>query len=399
METKFTTGIATGADGHDTATRAAQAARDDLCTDRVDFCQVFCSAAYSYAAVLDAIFDVIGEDTTLVGCSSSGEFTEKGAHDHSVALALVTSDTIRFHSGLGTGLRDDVNGCVREAIREFPDQVDGYPFQSAISLHDGLGAVGEQLAVVSQQKLGPQVSLAGGSAGDDMQMDATHVFEGRTVAEDATAMALLASTEPVGIAVNHGHTPISDPVTVTKADGDTVYELDDRPAFEVWKEAAAEDAREQFGYDLDDLVPGSEALTKFMTRYEFGIDQGRAYKIRWPGLTEQTDGPLQFAMGVPEGTVFRVMHSPNEAQKTAVREAAREARDQLDEGAAAGGFVYDCVCRAVILEDEFDDAVAAIGDELGVPYAGFETYGEVCMERGQTSGYHNTTAVVMVLPR
>ena len=38
-------------------------------------------------------------------------------------------------------------------------------------------------------------------------------------------------------------------------------------------------------------------------------------------------------------------------------------------------------------------------EELGgAPLAGFETYGEIALDVGAMSGFHNTTAVVLALP-
>ena len=398
METQFGSGIAVDAHGRSAGRTAAADAAAALDADRADFCQVSASATYDYGAVLDGVDEVLDDETTVVGCSSSGEFTDERTASGSVAVALVASDSMAFFADYGTGLREDVTGCVREATRSLPSEVDGYPYRAAIVLHDGLVGVGEQVAMVTQRRLGQQVSLAGASAGDDMRMDRTEVFCDGTAVTDGVVVALIASAEPTAVTVDHGHSPISDPLTVTDAEGSVVRELEGRPAFEVWRDAIRDHAADEFGVDVDTLEPGTE-LTELLTRYEFGIDQGRAYKIRWPGLTTDTDGPLEFAVDVPEGTVLRVMESPDDAQVEAVRSAAREARAELGEAEVAGGFVYDCVCRSVILGDAFDTAVDAIRDELAAPFTGFETYGELCMERGQTSGYHNTTAVVLLLPR
>lgn len=398
MGTKLESALAVDADGHTAGARAAGDAIERLDTDQVDFCQVFVADRYEYASVLDGIRSVIGAEPDLIGCSSAGEFTHRATGNGCVSLALVSSDEMRFFTGIGTGLGDDVPSAVRDAIREFPSQVEGFPYQSAITLHDGLTGVGEQLSIVTQKKLGPQVSLAGGSAGDGMAMEQTHVFCDDRIETDAVVMALITSKKPLAIAVDHGHLPLSEPLTVTRSEGGVVHELDGRPAFDVWKDCVRDHALAEFDIDVEAVEPESTELTKLMTRYEFGIDQGRAYKIRWPGLTTTTDGRLHFAVSVPEGTVFRVMHSPIDNQIDAIRAAGRTALEQL-EGDPAGGFVYDCVCRSVILDDQFGDAIGVLADDLGVPFAGFETYGEICMERGQTSGYHNTTAVVMLLPR
>ena len=44
-------------------------------------------------------------------------------------------------------------------------------------------------------------------------------------------------------------------------------------------------------------------------------------------------------------------------------------------------------------------AVKGISEELGgVALAGFETYGEIALDVGDMSGFHNTTSVVLAFP-
>ncbi len=92
------------------------------------------------------------------------------------------------------------------------------------------------------------------------------------------------------------------------------------------------------------------------------------------------------------------MESPKEAQIASARKAAEVAFQATRGVKLAGAIVFDCVCRAVILEDDFSKAIDEIKDVLEVPLIGFETYGEIAMEIGQLSGFHNTTTVVLLIP-
>lgn len=417
--TKFGTATETGTDSFETGERAAERGRDDLGVEDVDFCQVFCSPQYDYEEVVRGIKSVTGGETELIGCSSAGEFTEKGVVEQSVTVALVSSGNLQFFTGFGTGLDEDIEACIQEAVSSLPWDVEGYPYKAAINLHDGLVGKGETIANLTKQKLGPHIPVAGGSAGDDLQLEATHVFRNHEVAQNAVAVALVASKEPIPMTVQHGHEPVSEPITVTEAEGNTIHELDGKPAFERWKKVVREPAMEQYGVDVDELDPDSEDFAKMLNRFELGapieaeeeeklglFDRIRRlwgdepepeYKIRWPGLTSTTDGPLEFAVDIEGDDELRVMHSGDQNQIESVRRAAREAVDQGDTG-VAGGFVYDCICRAAILGDDFEQTVEAIDEELGAPFAGFETYGEICMNMSDMSGFHNTTSVVMLLP-
>ena len=110
------------------------------------------------------------------------------------------------------------------------------------------------------------------------------------------------------------------------------------------------------------------------------------------------DGSLGMACGIPQGAKIRITESVPERQIESARTAAKRARAQLG-APAAGAIVFDCICRNLILDDRFGQAVAGISEELGgVPLAGFETYGEIALDAGDLSGFHNTTTVVLAFP-
>ena len=93
------------------------------------------------------------------------------------------------------------------------------------------------------------------------------------------------------------------------------------------------------------------------------------------------------------------MQSEPQRQVDSARTAAKRARQQLGKAQPAGALVFDCICRNLILGPEFRTAVQAMSEELGdVPVAGFETYGEIALDAGDMSGFHNTTTVVLAFP-
>ena len=54
---------------------------------------------------------------------------------------------------------------------------------------------------------------------------------------------------------------------------------------------------------------------------------------------------------------------------------------------------------ADLLGEDFSRAVRGMSEELGgVPLAGFEAYGDVALNVGDFSGFHNATTVVLAFP-
>jgi len=119
MGTAFASGIAEGVtgEGYDTGVEAGQRAASGLDGATADFCQVFCSADFDYSDVLAVIRSVIGADPALIGCAATGPFTDVRSVESGVALALVSSETMTFQTGLGTGAQRGDPGAVARSSK------------------------------------------------------------------------------------------------------------------------------------------------------------------------------------------------------------------------------------------------------------------------------------------
>jgi methyl-accepting chemotaxis protein len=331
---------------------------------------------------------------TVLGASTAGEFTERG-DTKDAACALAVSGDYKVFAGVGAGLAADPERALSRAIEGQPLELHGYPHRSAILLLDPLAGNGEETTLLASGLLGDNVLLAGGAAGDYLAMKETFVGCGARIASDAVVIAQIFSKSPLGIGISHGHRAISDAVRVTSSQGNTVHTIDGRPAWDVWRERTAH-AAAQHGVDVSKL--SAEQIPGFLLQYEAGLSVGGEIKIRAP-LSLGENGAINFACGIPKGTVFRVTESEPARQIESARQAAQRARERLQGARAAGAVVFDCICRNLILGESFNTAVRAISEELGqVPIAGFETYGEIALDVGDMSGFHNTTSVVLAFP-
>ena len=343
------------------------------------------------APVLTAAFPC----AQVLGASTAGEFTELGDTKGSLAGVAIAGDFV-VHAALAEGLAGSAETAVASALESLPRSLEGYPYRTALLLLDPLAGNGEEATLITAAMLGPDFPLAGGAAGDDLAMSRTEVSVGARAATDALVIGLLFSTAPCGVGVCHGHEPISEPLTVTRAEGSKVHEVDGKPAWDVWVEHTRE-AAAKVGLDPANL--SDDQLGGFLLRYEAGLASGQEYKIRAP-LSRDEHGGLGFACGIPQGATIRITEGAPEGQIAAARTAARRARDKLDGRATAGAIVFDCICRNLILDERFRDAIGGMSEELGgAPLAGFETYGEIALDAGDLSGFHNTTTVVLAIPK
>jgi hypothetical protein len=393
MKTQIATGLATGT-ARDAAGTLAGHVRASFAGTEPALLVVFGSTAQPLAGLTRQL---AGEfpGAVLIGSSTAGEFTEERDAKDATALFALAGD-YRCFAGIGTGLKANPERAIQQAIEGLPHQLHGYPHRTAILLLDPLAGNGEETVLIAASMLGSDVRLAGGAAGDDLRMKATHVACGTRAAEDAAVVALLFSKSPLGVGVCHGHRPLSPPLKVTRAEGNVVWELEGKPAWQVWLDRTRDQAAAS-GIDVGAIRKDDEGA--YLLRYEAGLAAGSDYKIRAP-LSRGADGSISFACGIAEGSVIRITESEPERQIVSAREAARRARSHLGGKPVAGALVFDCICRNLILGKDFARAVRGMSEELGnVPIAGFETYGEIALDVGDMSGFHNTTSVVLAFPQ
>jgi methyl-accepting chemotaxis protein len=354
---------------------------------------VFASTSQPLSEVLPTLSEAFAS-SIVIGASTAGEFTELGDTKNATSVLAVAGE-YRAFAGIGSGLGRDPERALAHAVEGQPTQLHGFPYRTAILLLDPLAGNGEETALLASSMLGDNVLLAGGAAGDYLAMEKTWVGCDRRVASDAVVVAQIFSKKPLGVGISHGHRAISEALKVTDAEGNTVRTVNGEPAWNVWREQTRASAAAR-GIDVATLA--AKDIPGFLLRYEAGLSVGRDVKIRAP-LSLADDGSIRFACGMPTGTVFRITESEPERQVESAREAARLARTRLGGARPQGAVVFDCICRNLILNERFGEAVRAISEELGnVPVAGFETYGEIALDVGDMSGFHNTTSVVLAFP-
>lgn len=364
---------------------------------------VHTSSQCDFQQVLDTVRAKVGS-IPVIGCTTAGHFTEARIGQGGVALGLISSDSMGFHTAIAHGLRKDPESAVRKLARSIP-RVEPGRHLTVILFADGLSGTGEELTILASRLFERYsecpVTLVGGFAGDDLRFAETRVFHGAEHSTDAAVACFVTSDRPFSTGVKHGHTPLSQPHTVTSAKGNLVLEVDGRPAWEIWTR--------ETGFAMEQLkakyhVQSPEDFAKvILGNFELGLStDGEEYKIRFP-MAINPDGSMAFTCSISEGSVFRIMDgSRMEAQVDASRLAAKAALDAANgsgQDVFAGMLVFECGIRLALLENNFTKAIAQYRRILPeTPILGWETYGEIRMTPGSYSGFHNTTTVIALIP-
>lgn len=172
---------------------------------------------------------------------------------------------------------------------------------------------------------------------------------------------------PVAIGLTQGCSPIGPAHTVTRADGNILIELDDRPALQVFQgdigNALARDLRRAGGHIFAALTVAGSDTGDYMVRNLMGVDRDN-------GL---------LAIGDVVAAGDRVMFCRRDAETAA--DDLRRMLGRLRRRAAGGirgGLYYTCVARGPNQFGPGSRELGIIADELGeFPIAGLFANGEI----------------------
>lgn len=325
----------------------------------------------------------------IIGCTSAGEFSSGTAGVGMTCVAALQSDEMRFTATLGRGLRADRKAAAGAMVGAFHGlETHEYPNRAALVLTDALAGFADDLVETLTLLTGGVYRFFGGGAGDDARFQETYVFHGTDVHADAAVALEILSRKPIGVGVRHGWTPNETRFRVTESEGMSLRSLNAEPAVAAFDTHAA-----ATGQTFDHAAP-----IPFFLHNVLGVESSDGFRLRVP-LAVADDGSIACAADVPPGAASCIMSTSATDASDAAAAATRSAIEQLQGNPAAGAFFFDCVATRLRLGAEFGKELEAVQRELGpVPFAGFNTYGQIAQAEGQFNGFHNCTAVVCVIP-
>jgi hypothetical protein len=391
--TKCATGGSIEPDLRRAATASVQQALEAMAGRSPALGFVFASPRHDLASVLQTARELV-PDADIVGCSTAGELTERGLTHSGVACLLVSWSEAAHLLEIAESMGDDGvelsrRLCERFAASSQHHVAAGRAHSITVLFGDGLSPTFEKLVVQLRRTTTGTQQIVGAGAADDGELARTQVgANGRAFDGGAVALHLF-SRARWGVGVEHGVQPVTAPMTVTRAAGNLVKEIDGERALDVYARYAAERGQ----------VLEGQVIPQFLVENELGVllfDD--IVRVRAP-IRVEPDGSLFFAGEVPEGSRVCIVRSEPEQMLAAATRAAQSAADGLGGARAAGVLVFSCICRALRLGAQYADEIDCVRRVFpNTPIAGFSSYGEIARTEAKLDGYHNSTIVVAAIP-
>jgi hypothetical protein len=332
----------------------------------------FASTKYDPAALareLKAAFP----GAVLAGCSTAGEIVSGRMLTGSMVAMLLDAETVE--DAACAVVRDlDRPGAVAGALHRLEEHF-GMPLAAmdmekhvGVVLFDGMSGAEERL----MEQIGDRTDLffVGGSAGDDLKFQATHVIAAGEAYRGAMLL-LLKLRKGFEIIKTQSFTATGTVLEATEVDepGRRVIRFNGRPAAEAYAAALQ--------------VPVEKLSGEFM-RHPLGLMiDGQPY-VRSPQRVD--GGSVIFYCRIAQGTELTVLDATDIVGDTRAAVTAKLA----ELGGAAGVIDFHCILRTLQLRAEHrTDDYGAIFRE--VPAIGFSTYGEAYL------GHINQTSTMLVI--
>ncbi|RAK01786.1 nitric oxide-sensing protein NosP [Aliidiomarina maris] len=322
----------------------------------------FCSAEYQLTALAEGFQQCFG-DTPVAGCTTAGELTTLGYENGTLCAVLFAGNAFQLQVSGITQLHEFdlargqqlVDALLRRS-RDDPQRVsDDNVF--AITLLDGLSSQEETVLVALQSALG-KIPHFGGSAGDDNQLQTTHVYFDGAFHSNAAVIVLVRTALAFEVFSTQHVSALTEKLVVTEADADTrtVFELNAEPAAQAYADAVG--------------VAMAQLNATVFAMHPLAVKVGHEYYIRSIQRVND-DASLTFYCAVGNGAVLTRMQP--EPMLPALEARLSEIERRIGEPVLT--IACDCVLRR--LENEARGHLADASAFLRRHHvSGFTTYGE-----------------------
>ncbi|ABQ27501.1 FIST N-terminal domain-containing protein [Geotalea uraniireducens] len=310
----------------------------------------------------------------VFGCSTAGEIVSGRMLDDSVVVMGFNDDSLldakieiiedlKDQAGVKKAF-DSFAGHFGESVADMASRE-----YVGIMLVDGLSGAEEGLI----ETIGDltNVVFIGGSAGDDLKFNSTHLYANGKTYTNAAILALLKPGTDFTFVKTQSFRDLGKCLEVTKADeaSRVVMEFNGKPAAAAYAEAvntSVADASNHFMHNPVGLLIDDEPY------------------VRSPQQIKD-NGTMAFYCGVREGMELSLLESADIIEDT--RNAINQSREES--GRIYGIINFNCILRTLELKQK--NLTREYGELFSrIPTIGFSTYGE------QYIGHINQTATMLV---
>lgn len=247
----------------------------------------------------------------------------------------------------------------------------------------------EELLRGFQEVIGDNVILYGGMAGDDFAFQDSHVFSNDFKSyQGIVAIAFDGDVFEIKGTPICGWKPVGIERTVTKSEGNRVYEIDGLTALEITKKFSG----------LENFTKENENINlEVAVNFPFQLLKHDGESVMRPGLViNWEDGSFECSGMVPQGSKIKFSLPPDFSIIEEVIEGNRQFKESSMPNADAL-IIYSCAGRLMAFGPLMSEEVEGVRNIWQVPMAGFFSSAELARVKGGNLEMHNFTTCCVAI--
>jgi hypothetical protein len=348
---------------------------------------------HDQSAVLEGLHSVLGE-VPLIGSSAQGVMGVGDVHEDGYAASVLAmaGDTIQTATAMADEIHVDTYAKGRALGKALRAALPA-PARAVILHYDPLSGadIGVFLDGVHAEL---ECSVYGGASSHFFGVPMTQTFQyhGTRVANRGAVAMALTGDFALEAGICSGCSTVGIEMTVTRAEGNVLFELDGRPALEVWREITDHDGGAPNSGETSSLAIGIPAS---------GNDnESGEYNVRAVIVLDEARGAVILQTSIAEGTRVMLHHRTVDDVRDGARRLARDLARRLEGKTPRVAFGFECGARTkpFLGEDETREENIEIQQMIApdASWVGMTCWGELYPTAGRPA-YHNYTYPVLVL--
>ena len=323
-------------------------------------------------------------DARILLASTSGEILDAEVSDDSIAITGIWFE----NTAIATAKTHTAGKDSKHSGIDLASQFEKEGLKHIFVLSEGSTINGTALVEGMHEVLGNKITITGGLAGDGAAFSKTTVgLDGTPQEFEVVAVGLYGEAISVGYGSFGGWEAFGAERLVTKAENNVLYELDDKPALELYKLYLGDKAAD---------LPASALLFPLSI-----IDENGLPLVRTVLTIDNEKQTMTFAGNIPQGCKVRLMKSNTNKLVEGAGNAAQNSLDVLGvSNTPSLALLVSCVGRKLVLKQRIEEEIEAVKDLLGenAHILGFYSYGELAPTGEDTPCYlHIQTMTITLL--
>jgi hypothetical protein len=318
-------------------------------------------------------------NSKIVGCSTAGEIIGPYVNDTSLSVAVMQFERSTI---------EVVSADIKQAGESFAvgeklaSKLGRGRLSAVFVLSDGLHVNGSELVKGLNSVLPKNVIVTGGLAGDGDRFERTWVIRNRKPESGAvTVVGLYGKHLRVTHGSRGGWDGFGPERRVTRSDGNILYELDGKPALDLYKDYLG---------DRASGLPATGLLFPLSIRQDSSDSR---QLVRTILAVDEENQSMTFAGDIPKDCLAQLMRANFDRLVNGASVAADQAKINTAPDGPTLAVAISCVGRRLVLGERTEEETEITLEHLpaGTKQIGFYSYGEISPHAAGACDLHNQT--------